>query len=149
MNQRGDGILIGYYVTGENWIYNNLIVRAGIGPEFDDPSYHTGIHIDTGHEAVAGAQIHVSNNTLYGNGWPGALYPDENGSILITSGALARSTVLLRNNIFYSTGEAYVAGESAALPAGNYRNCWYGNGAAPAWDTGAGMTGPYRDHRNP
>ena len=36
VNQRGDGIMLGYYVTGDNWLYNNLIVNAGLGPEWSD-----------------------------------------------------------------------------------------------------------------
>ena len=139
INQRGDGILLGYYVTGDNWIYNNLVVNAGLGPEWrDDPSYHTGIHINSGHEDVASTAVHLYNNTLYGNGWSGAVWESQSGSLLIDPGALARgTTVYFGNNIIYSTGEPYLAGESASLPAGNYRNCWYGAGSPPAWDRGA------------
>jgi len=144
VNQRGDGILLGYYVTGDNWVYNNLIVRAGLGPEWsDDASYHTGVRINMGHEAVTQTAVYLYNNTLYGNGWSGATYPDETGSLLIDPAALAFSTtVYLSNNIIYSTGEPYLAGESASLPAGNHRNCWYGAGSAPAWDTTAITTNP-------
>ena len=139
VNQRGDGILLGYYVTGDNWIYNNLIVNAGLGPEWtDDASYHTGIHINTGHENITSTTVYLYNNTLYGNGWAGAVYPEESGSVLFDPGALSRSTsVYFSNNIIYSTGEPYLAGESAELPMSDYRNCWYGNGSAPAWDTSA------------
>ena len=139
VNQRGDGIMIGYYVTGENWIYNNLVVNAGLGPEWvDDPSYHIGLRINTGHEAVTQTVVYVYNNTLYGNGWSGAALPDESGSLLVDQGSLDRSTMLyFTNNILYSTGEPYVAGESAPLPWSDYRNCFYGNGPAPEWDTTA------------
>jgi hypothetical protein len=138
-NQRGDGIMLGYYVTGDNWVYNNLVINAGLGPEWvDDPSYHTGIRISTGHENVTPTDVYVYNNTLYGNGWSGAVYVDESGSLLVDQGALDRATTVhLSNNVIYSTGEPYLAGESAALPAEDYRNCWYGDGAAPAWDTTA------------
>lgn len=139
VNQRGDGILLGYYVTGDNWLYNNLIIHAGLGPEWvDDPSYHTGIRINTGHENVFQTVVYAYNNTLYANGWSGAALPGETGSLLIDPGALARwTTVHLRNNIIFSTGEPYLAGESASLPAANYRNCWYGYGSPPTWDTTA------------
>jgi hypothetical protein len=139
VNQRGDGIMLGYYVTGDNWVYNNLVTNAGLGPEWiDDPSYHTGIRINTGHESVSQTALHIYNNTLYGNGWSGAAFPGETGSVLFDPGALSRSTtVYFSNNIIYSTGEPYLAGESAALAAGNHRNCWYGDGAAPIWDTTA------------
>ena len=139
VNQRGDGIMLGYYVTGDNWIYNNLVVNAGLGPEWiEDASYHTGIRINTGHEAVSQTDVYLYNNTLYGNGWSGATLPGETGSVLFDSGALSRSTtVYFSNNIIYSTGEPYLAGESAVLPTGDYRNCWYGNGVSPAWDNTA------------
>jgi hypothetical protein len=139
VNQRGDGIMFGYYVTGDNWVYNNLIVNAGLGPEWsDDASYHTGIRINTGHETVSQTAVYVYNNTLYGNGWSGATLPGETGSVLFDSGALSRSTTIyFSNNIIYSAGEPYLAVESAALPTGDYRNCWYGNGVSPAWDTTA------------
>jgi hypothetical protein len=149
INQRGDGIMLGYYVTGENWVYNNLIVNAGLGPEWtDDASYHTGIHLNTGHENVTSTVVYLYNNTLYGNGWSGAVYPEESGSVLFDPGAFGRSTsVYFSNNIIYSTGEPYLAGESAELASGDFRNCWYGNGVAPAWDTTAINNNP--DFINP
>ncbi|MBN1139777.1 MAG: right-handed parallel beta-helix repeat-containing protein [Anaerolineae bacterium] len=142
VNQRGDGILLGYYVTGDNWVYNNLVVNAGLGPEWgaggDDASSHTGLRLASGHEEVTPTRLYVYNNTLYGNGWSGATWPGQTGSVLIDQGVLDRSTrVYFSNNILYSTGEPYIAGESVALPAGDYRNCWYGDGPAPAWDTTA------------
>jgi hypothetical protein len=138
INQRGDGIMLGYYVTGENWVYNNLIINAGLGPEWDDPSYHTGLHINTGYEDGAQTAVYIYNNTLYSNGWSGAGFPGETGSLLIDPEALSRSTRLyFSNNIIYSTGEPYLAGESAAPASGNYLNCWYGDGSAPTWDRAA------------
>lgn len=138
VNQRGDGIMLGYYVTGDNWIYNNLIIRAGLGPEWSDPSYHVGIRINTGHENVNKTDVYCYNNTLYGCGFPGAIFPEETGHILISPEAVSLSTnVRLSNNIIYSTGEPYIAGESTSLAIGNHKNCWFGNSTAPSWDTGA------------
>ncbi len=136
LNQHGDGILVGYYVTGENWITNNLIVYAGLGPEWpDDSSSHTGLRVDSGHEASPGTVVHVHHNTIYGCGWSGAVSPGENGHLLISPEALARGVTLdFRNNIVVSTGEPLLAPESGAVPAGDYRNCWSGGGGAPAWD---------------
>jgi hypothetical protein len=144
VNQRGDGIMLGYYVTGENWIYNNLLVKAGLGPEFEEPTYHTGIRINTGHENVSPIEtiIYCYNNTLYDCGFSNAIYVEENGSVLISSEALSMSTVNFRNNIIYSSSNPYVATESGSIPVGDFRNCWFGNGAAPAWDTGAIATDP-------
>jgi hypothetical protein len=144
LNQRGDGIMLGYYVVGENWLYNNLIIRAGLGPEWPDgESYHTGIRINTGHEDVSQTVVHCYNNTLYGCGWTGAVLEGENGHILISPEALTlNTTVQFSNNIIYSTGQPYLAAESALLPAADHRNCWFGHGAAPTWDTGAINTDP-------
>ncbi|MEO8055024.1 MAG: PKD domain-containing protein, partial [Acidobacteriota bacterium] len=136
VDQHGDGILLGYYVTGENWIVNNLIVRAGLGPEWpDDASSHAGIRIDAGHEASPGTVVHVLHNTLHGCGYPGAVFDGENGHLFVSAPALGRGvTVDFRNNIVSSTGESYVAPDSGAIPPGDYRNLWSGGGAAPAWD---------------
>jgi hypothetical protein len=142
VNQRGDGILMGYYVTGENWIYNNLIINAGLGPEWAEATFHTGIHLDTGHENASDTNVYCYNNTLYGCGFSGAAFPNEMGHILITAEALQRSNLRFSNNIIYSTGEPYVAGESSALTSRDHRNSWFGNGAAPSWDTGAINTDP-------
>jgi hypothetical protein len=89
-------------------------------------------------KTVTPTAVYVYHNTLYGNGWSGATWPGETGSLLVHPEALSRSTtVYLSNNIIRSTGEPYLAGESASLLSGDYRNCWYGDGGAPAWDTTA------------
>jgi len=139
VNQRGDGVMLGYYVTGDNWIYNNLIVNAGLGPEWpDDSSYHTGIRINTGHEARRNARVYCYNNTLYGCGWSGAADPGSSGHLLISAEAVATGTKAdFRNNIIYSKGAPYLATESVSLSSAAYRNCWFGKGAPPSWDTGA------------
>lgn len=142
VNQRGDGIMFGYYVVGDNWIYNNLVIRAGLGPEWPDgESYHTGIRINPGHEEVTSTTVYCYNNTLVGCGWSGAVLPGETGHILIGP-EMPHTTVCLSNNIIYSTGQPYLAEESATLASGNHRNCWFGSGAAPAWDTGAINSNP-------
>jgi hypothetical protein len=139
VNQRGDGIMLGYYVVGDNWIYNNLVIRAGLGPEWSDgESYHTGIRIGAGHEETSSTVVHCYHNTLYNCGWSSAVLPGETGHLLIQPEALVlNTTVYLSNNIVYSTGEPYLAGESAPLTNGDHRNCWFGTGGAPAWDSGA------------
>ena len=137
VNQRGDGIMLAYYVVGDNWIYNNLVIRAGLGPEWPDgESYHTGIRINTGHEEVTSTTVYCYNNTLVGCGWAGAVLPGETGHVLIGPDLL-HTTVYFSNNVIYSTGQPYLAEESTILASGDHRNCWFGSGAAPAWDTGA------------
>lgn len=138
VNQRGDGIMLGYYVTGNNWVFNNLLIRAGLGPNWSDPTYHCGMHFSAGHEEVNNTNIYLYNNTLYECGFSGSFFPGESGTLLFTPESISMSTVYhLSNNIIFSKGEPYIAGESADLPQDNYLNCWYGDGSAPAWDMAA------------
>ncbi len=145
INQHGDGILLGYYVVGENWIYNNLIVRAGLGPEWagGEASSHSGIRIDCGHEAWAATTIYCYNNTLVGCGWSGAIWQEESGHVYMSPQAISRGTTLdFRNNIILSTGEPYVAAASGTIASGSLTNCWYGVGGAPSWDVTAMSASP-------
>jgi len=140
VNQHGDGILLGYYVTGENWIYNNLIIDAGLGPTWagGEESYHTGIRINCGHELRTNAIIHCYNNTLFGCGWGGTLFPEMSGHLLISPEALQyTASIRFVNNIIFSTGQPYIATESGTPPSGSFSNCWYNMGSAPTWDIAA------------
>jgi hypothetical protein len=136
-NQVGDGMLIGYYVTGENWIYDNVVVRAGRGPEptTSEPVTHVGVQISAGHEAYAGTTIHFCNNTLYDCGWSGAASAGSSGMLLINNSSL--HTLDFRNNIVVSTGQSYVAAWSDTIPTVSAPNIWFGRGAAPGWNVGA------------
>jgi hypothetical protein len=138
INQVSDAMLIGYYTVGENWFYNNIIVKAGLGPDPDpsesSASTHYGVQFDAGHEDTT-TTIYFYNNTVYGCGWSQtANGPGASGNVCITD--LGRYTLHFNNNIVCSTGEPYVAGWSDAdlskVAGGN--NLWYGKGAAPAWD---------------
>jgi len=138
VNQVGDGMLIGYHTTGENWIYNNIIVNAGLGPEpkEGEACTHFGMNIDAGHEKVRDVVIHVCNNTIYGCGWAGASSKGANGCLHIVN--IDRYTLKFSNNIICSTGEPYLSGwsDSTISPCkGN--NLWFGKGPAPAWDQSA------------
>jgi hypothetical protein len=135
-NQVGDGILIGRYVTGENWVFNNVIANAGQGPDPDPRESvavsHFGVNIDAGHDDSPGTVIHFFNNTIYGCGWAKAAF-GSTGSVHITG--LGRYELRFRNNIIYSTGEPYLSGWSdKAIPPRNGRNLWFGKGKPPAWD---------------
>jgi hypothetical protein len=138
MSQVSDGMLIGYYTVGENWFYNNIIVKAGLGPDPDpsesSASTHYGVQIDAGH-ADTTTTIYFYNNTIYGCGWSGTSNgPGASGNVCITN--LSRYTLHFNNNIIRSTGEPYVAGWSdsdlSKVAGGN--NLWFGKGAAPSWD---------------
>jgi hypothetical protein len=138
INQVSDGMLIGYYTVGENWFYNNIIVKAGLGPDPNPsesgPSTHYGVQIDAGQEDTA-TIIYFYNNTIYGCGWSGTSNgPGASGNVCITNSG--RYTLFFSNNIICSTGEPYVAGWSdtdlSKVQAGN--NLWFGKGPVPAWD---------------
>jgi hypothetical protein len=101
MNQVSDGMLIGYYTVGENWVYNNVIVKAGLGP---DPlpsesaaSTHYGVQIDCGHEDTS-TTLHFYNNTIYGCGWgKTANGPGASGNVCITNSS--RYVLNFKDNI--------------------------------------------------
>ena len=140
MNQVSDGMLIGYYTVGENWVYNNVIVKAGLGPDPDpgesSASTHYGVQIDAGHEDTS-TIIYFYNNTVYGCGWSGtANGPGASGNVCITNSG--RYTLRFCDNIIVSTGEPYMAGWSDQnIAKRDGRNLWFGKGAAPSWDTTA------------
>ena len=135
-NQVGDALLLGYYVTGENWIYDNVIVNAGTGPEPTAGSTsHAGLHIAAGHESATGTVVHVYNNTIYSCGFSGATWPDTSGALYVTD--RSRYAFEFRNNIVVSTGQAYKAPGSDAGPTSTDHNLWFGKGAAPSEDTHA------------
>ncbi|MGA2034497.1 MAG: hypothetical protein ABSG68_19800 [Thermoguttaceae bacterium] len=138
MNQVGDGMLIGQYVIGGNWVYNNVIANAGLGPEprESDACSHFGVNLDAGHETVAGTVIHFCNNTIYGCGWAGASSPGATGNVHLVG--LGRYRLDFSNNIICSTGEPYMSGWSdEKIRAGGGHNLWFGRGAPPAWDVSA------------
>lgn len=140
ISQVGDAILIGQYVTGENWVYNNIIANAGLGPDPDpresDPVSHFGVNIDAGHETIDDTVVHFYNNTIYGCGWHNARSNGATGAVHVVHSR--RYTLNFSNNIIYSTGEPYVSGWSdKAISAGKGRNLWFGKGAPPAWDASA------------
>jgi hypothetical protein len=139
-------MLIGYYVTGENWVYNNVIVKAGLGPDplpsESGTSTHYGVQIDCGHEDTT-TTLYFYNNTIYGSGWAQAgAGPGASGNVCITN--LSRYTLKFNNNIIASTGQPYVAGWSdndlSKVQGGN--NLWFGAGAAPSWDVSPATGNP-------
>jgi hypothetical protein len=134
-NQVGDGMLIGRYVTGENWVYNNVIANAGLGPDprEGDPCSHFGVNIDAGHKKAGNTTIHFCNNTIYGCGWAGASSGGATGMVHLTG--LGRYTLQFSNNIICSTGHPYISGWSdKAIPQRRGHNLWFGKGPPPAWD---------------
>jgi hypothetical protein len=138
LDQVGDGMLIGYYVTGANWVYNNVIARAGLGPDprEGDACSHFGVNIGAGHEQAPGTVIHFCHNTLYGCGWSGTPSPGATGLVHLVG--LGRYTLDFANNLIVSTGEPYLSGWSdKAIGPHRGGNLWFGKGPPPAWDQGA------------
>ena len=141
-NQTGRGMLIGSLITGENWFYNNVFVKCGLGPvspEGDEG--HFGIQVSAGDRNWNTNQpintntlIHFCNNTMYGCGWSGSL-SGADGAMLFAG--LDQYTLDFSNNIIQSTGDPYLAGWSDTPANKAYHNVWFGNGAAPAFDTSA------------
>jgi Secretion system C-terminal sorting domain len=130
-NQTGCAIRIGDYVTGENWVYNNVIINSGIGPNpGGDQAMHVPLLIHAGWDVPA--LIHVYNNTIYGGGFTGgALWASSMVGFLDNH----PFTLDFRNNIIVSTtaGVTYL-NQSYPIPAGSENNIWFGAGTSPAWD---------------
>lgn len=133
-NQTGVGIRIGDYVTGENWIYNNIVFQAGLGPEPPgDYAMHVPLHIHAGWEDTT-TVLHVYNNTVYGGGFTGG----QAWSSSMVGFATAHPYALdFRNNIVVSSipGIAYLNPSLDTPPPSVQRNLWFGAGASPAWDS--------------
>ena len=89
IDQKGEGMLLGSYMTGENWVYNNVIARAGLGPEpteGDRAMNHIGVQFALGAPGAPPTTLHFYNNTIYGCGWSGATWgPSANGALRIDS----------------------------------------------------------------
>lgn len=140
INHRGDGILIGYYVTGENWFYNNVLIDTGLGPEWTggEISGHYAMQINGGHESGRATTLHVWNNTIYGGGFPAnpssaalTWYQGNEPGIAVT--------LDFKNNIVYSPNVPYWTADAAPLSSldGSAPNLWFGQGAAPSWNAAA------------
>ncbi len=131
INHRGDGMLIGYYMTGENYYYNNVIVNAGLGPEWGgEISGHYAMQISAGHESNRPTTLHIVNNTIYGGG-----FPQNSGSAAIEWSPRGQLTLEFKNNIVVSPDVPYVSGSGA--PSTSTPNLWFGQSAPPSWNTGA------------
>ncbi len=144
VNQRGDGILLGWYTTGETWVYNNVVINAGLGPAFvDGPgSAYTCLDIRAGHDELGagGTRLHIHHNTFYGCGWTESDVPNETGAIVFVNSK--NYTLDVHSNIVYST-MPYVVREvytnrrdvPRADPAAFSHNLWFGAGQAPGFDS--------------
>ena len=144
VNQRGDGILLGWYTTGETWVYNNVVINAGLGPTFVDGSgsAYTCLDIRAGHDELGkhGTTLHIHHNTFYGCGWAQSDVPNETGAIAFVSAK--NYTLDVHSNIIHSAmpyviHEVYTNRKDvpALDPATFSHNLWFGAGPEPAFDS--------------
>ncbi|MEM9864171.1 MAG: choice-of-anchor Q domain-containing protein [Myxococcota bacterium] len=127
VDQRGDGILLGWHVVGENWVYNNLIVRAGLGPDWvDDASSHAGMRIEGGAPGAGPTTIHILHNTVVDSGWTGASF--ASGNLMANAGD--NVSLVVSNNVFAAGSSPNIA--DGRLEPANHGNAWVGD--VPAWD---------------
>ncbi|MFM9910548.1 MAG: choice-of-anchor Q domain-containing protein [Chitinophagaceae bacterium] len=132
-NQTGCGIRIGDYVVGENWIYNNVVVNAGLGPDpSGDQAMHVPVYIHAGWDDTT-TLIHFYNNTIYGGGFTGGA---AWSSSMIGFSNAHPYLLDFRNNIIVSTvaGIDYLNSSLSTPASGVEKNIWYGAGSAPGWD---------------
>jgi hypothetical protein len=134
-NQTGCGIRIGDYVVGENWVYNNLIINAGLGPNPPgDQAMHVPLYIHAGWDDTS-TLIHCYNNTIVGGGFTGGA---SWASSMIGFAYNHPMDLDFRNNIIVSTtnGIEYINNYLDTPKNGSMRNLWYGAGVnSPSWDS--------------
>jgi hypothetical protein len=140
VNQTGRGMLIGSYVVGPDiYIYNNVIISAGKGPDSkytSDPAFnYQCVYFNAGWSAYPGTTtIHFYNNTLYDCGWndPGNASSD---SSMIAYDNSNPFTLDFRNNIIQATSWPYFSSNGTPSSGSGAKNVWYGQGTAPSWDS--------------
>ena len=138
VNQVGGGMLLGQYMTGENWVYNNVIANAGLGPEpaGGDAQGHIGVEIEPGIEGGPATTLYFCNNTIYACGWQGAAWGAQ-GFGHVSFGRIGLYSLLFANNIICSTGTPYLAKRDGAPSPNGGHNLWFGAGQPPTWDKDA------------
>lgn len=149
-NQRGAGILAGPYITGnDNYIYNNIIYNAGLGPEGPEGcSGQTGLQIFVGWDTGVETTITIVSNTVVDSGFSGTTC---GFTAAVYLGLYPNAKAVFRNNII-SQDPSYgpfllIDGDN---PSGEdyTNNLWYGQ-TAPDWDTAAITSDPlFADKEN-
>src|SRR2546428_1293661 len=121
---------------GQVEAYNNVIYRAGPGPDPGASANYSCIAVlgntNAGSPPGLSAAVQISNNTLYDCG--ARRNPDSGGMTTGTNGAIA---VAMNNNIFFLLpGEAYFTGSSKTANVTGSNNLFFGAGAGPTFLTG-------------
>jgi hypothetical protein len=138
LNQSGRGLMYSAYLVGpDNYVYNNLIIHAGKGPDTkytSDPVFNFQcMYIGPGWPAYPGTTtVHIYNNTAYDCGFNTTTQGADEGVFEYDN--TYPSTLDIHNNIFYATNWPYVGNYSAIPPNGSgTNNLWYGQGNGPSW----------------
>jgi hypothetical protein len=140
-NQRGIGILMGQDITGENWVYNNILFNVGLGPLYTDTGAFYAMQLQPGSSyKPTPTNLHVHNNLVYGASFPGALTVDPNlyyaiDLFYVSIDSANQVSLDFENNLVVSTlsGIHYVNSSSSGF-AGSH-NLWADAGTAPAGDS--------------
>src|SRR2546427_707846 len=116
--------------------YNNVIYRAGLGPDPGASANYSCIAVlgntNAGSPPGFNAAVQISNNTLYDCG--ARQNPDSGGMTTGTNGAIA---VAMNNNIFFLLpGETHFTGSSKTANVTGSNNLFFGAGAGPTFLTG-------------
>jgi len=116
--------------------YNNVIYRAGLGPDPGASANYSCIAVlgstNAGSPPGLSAAVQISNNTLYDCG--ARQNPDSGGMTTGTNGAIA---VAMNNNILFSLpSETYFTGSSKTANVTGSNNLFFGAGAGPTFLTG-------------
>lgn len=135
--QRGIGLLLGADVTGDNWVYNNVFVDTGLGPEFVDGGGFFPFQLQAGSAYdPAPTTLVVTNNLVYGASFPDG--PDyARGLVFFASDDTSPTTLELHDNIFVSTEAGIDYVNSGSSPFASSHNLWFGAGDAPSSDEAA------------
>lgn len=135
INQTGRGILIGTFLTGpDNYFYNNVIVRAGLGPPpagpfMNDPAFgYVCVDINAGAIGNPPTTIHFYNNTLFGCGFGGG---PSNTAGMLAIGNAYQWDLDLRNNVIVSTGFPFLLSYSTTARTTANSNLFAGDGGTP------------------
>jgi uncharacterized protein (TIGR03437 family) len=132
VNQSGRGMLIGTFLTGpDNHFYNNVIIRAGLGPPpagpfVKDPAFgYVCVDINAGAVGNPPTTIHFVNNTLVDCGFGGG---PSNTAGAVSVGAAYAFNLDFRNNIVVSSGFPFVTAYSTTHTTTASHNLWFGSG---------------------
>lgn len=129
---RGNAINIGKHTRGTITIFNNIVYKAGLGPDFEDGiSDYSGVLIAPEPEAV----VYFFHNLVYDCGY--SYRPGGSGLLAYRSG-----TLYAINNIFAGHGNVIAPGTGIPLP-GRYGNLFHGRLQPQSWDTTAVYEDPF------